>query len=248
MTSPTLFVSWRSPETRAVLPVARIVFHPDRALYEFAYIRAAEQAREQGFFPFLEFPDLHRAYLSQKPFPLLANRLMPQGRPEHAGFLASLGLPSSAHPMQILARSGGQRTTDQIALFPMPTPDANGCYLTYCLVQAIRYMPQPATEERIDRLQPGEKLFMMWDAQNQVDPMAITLRTEDNHLVGYLPAYLAGDAWKLTTGCGTLNVQVEQVNPPPAEVHHRLLVRITTCWPEDFRPFSDEKFHPLATA
>jgi len=247
MTSPALFVSWRSPKTRAVLPVARIVFHSDRSLYEFAYIRAAEQAREQGFLPFLEFPDLHRIYLSEKPFPLLANRLMPHGRPEHAGFLASLGLTPSAHPMEILARTGGQRTTDQIALFPMPAPDANGCYLTYCLVQAIRYMPQPGTEERIARLQPGDPLFMMGDVQNPVDPAAIALRTEDNHLVGYLPAYLAGDAWKLTAGCGDLHVRVERVNPPPAEVHHRLLVRVATCWPDDFRPFSDEKFQPLST-
>jgi hypothetical protein len=247
MPSPTLFVTWRSPKTRAVLPVARIVFHPDRGLYEFAYIRAAERAREQGFLPFVEFPDLLRAYQSVKPFPLLANRLMPPGRPDHAGFLTSLGLPLTAHPMQILARTGGQRTTDQIALFPMPTPDGSGCYLTYCLVQAIRYMPQPATEERVARLRPGDKLLMMGDVQNQVDPQAIALRTEDNYMVGYLPAYLAADAWKLTTGCGTLNVHVERVNPTPAEIHHRLLVRIMTCWPDDFRPYSDEKFQPLAT-
>ena len=248
MTPPTLFVTWRSPKTRAVLPVARIAFHPDRGLYEFAYIRAAEEAGPQGFLPFLEFPDLRRAYLSEKPFPLLTNRLMPQGRPEHVGFLASLGLHPSAHPMEILARTGGKRATDEIALFPVPAPDASGCYLTHCLVQAIRYMPPPGTEERIARLQPGEKLFIMLDVQNPVDLKAITLRTEDNHLIGYLPAYLAEDARKLTAGCGTIDVQVERVNPPPAEVHHRLLVKVTACWPEDFRPFSGEKFQPLAVA
>ncbi len=247
MTPPTLFVSWRSPKTRAVLPVARIVFHPDRQLYEFAYIRAVEQARDQEFLPFLEFPDLRQTYFSEKPFPLLANRLMPLGRPEHAGFLASLGLPPSAHPMQILARTGGKRTTDQIALFPMPSPDVDGCYLTHCLVQAIRYMP-PATEERIAGLKQGEKLFMMWDVQNQVDLTAIALRTEDNFLVGYLPAYLTGDAWKLIPNCGKFDVQVERVNPPPAEVHHRLLIRVNACWPDQFEPFSDEKFLPLASA
>ncbi len=241
-------MTWRSPTTRAVLPVARICFHTDRALYEFSYIRGAEQARTQGFLPFLEFPDLRGAYLSDKPFPLLANRLMPRGRPEHGDFLISLGLPPSAHPMQILARTGGQRTTDQIALFPVSAPEADGCYMTYCLVQAIRDMPQPSTEIRIARLRRDEKLFMMGDLQNPADPKAIALRTEDNHLIGYLPAYLAGDAWKLAEGCGTLTVAVEQVNGSPAEVHHRLLVRVSTCWPDGFRPFSDEEFLPLATA
>ena len=190
---------------------------------------------------------MHRAYLSEKPFPLLAHRLMPEGRPEYANFLISLGLAPTAHPMQILARTGGQRTTDQIALFPMPAPEADGCYMTYCLVQAIRYMLQPSTETRIAQLQRDEKLFMMGDLQNPVDPKAIALRTEDNHLIGYLPAYIAGDARKLAEGCGTVNVAVERVNGPPAEVHHRLLVKVNTCWPDGFRPFSDQAFHPLAT-
>jgi hypothetical protein len=109
-------------------------------------------------------------------------------------------------------------------------------------------MPQPETERRIARLQPDEKLFVMWDTQNTADPTAIALRTDDNFMVGYLPAYFTGDAQKLTDGCGTLNVHVARVNFPPAEVHHRLLVRVATCWPDNFRPFADEKFHPLSTA
>lgn len=243
--SPTLFVSWRSQETRCIHPVARITFHPDQKRYEFAYIRSAETARTQGFLPFLEFPDLFRRYYSQKPFPLLSNRLTPPSRPGYPGFLASLGLPESAHPMQILGRTGGQRTTDQIELFPVPTPDADGCYFTHCLIRAIRYMPQPATEVRIASLATGEQLFVMWDVQNPVDRHAITVRTGDYHNVGFLPAYLTGDAWKLNADCGTLTVYVDRVNPPPAEVHHRLLVRVTACWPTGFCPFADDRFKPL---
>lgn len=248
MTSPTLFVSWRSPDTRTIHPVARIVFRQDQKRYEFAYIRAVQKALAQGFLPFVEFPGLDRVYSSESPFPLISNRVMPPSRPDYPGFLASLGLSESAHPMQILARTGGQRTTDQIELFPLPTPDAGGCYFTHCLIRAVRYMPQPATEERIARLAPDEQLFVMWDVQNPVDPHAIAVRTADYHTVGFLPAYLTGDAWKLTANCGTLTVNVDRVNPPPAEVHHRLLVRVAACWPTGFRPFADEQFQPLAPA
>lgn len=243
----TLFVSWRSPSTRTIHPVGRIAYYPDRGLYEFAYIRAFEMARRQGFLPFLEFPDPSRVYLSGKPFPLLANRLMPPSRPEYRGFLASLGLPESAHPMHILARTGGERKTDQIELFPAPAPDTTGCYSTHCLVRAVRYMPQPGTEERIAKLATDEKLFIMWDVQNPVDPQAVTVRTEDYHTVGFLPAYLTGDVWRLKEGCGSFAVYVDRVNPPPAEVHHRLLVRVSACWPPDFRPFADDKYQPLVT-
>lgn len=246
-TAPTLFVSWRSPQTRSIHPVARIVFHPDKKLYEFSYIRAAEAALSQGFLPFLEFPTLGKVYYSDKPFPLLANRLMPPSRPEFPGFLTSLGLPESAHPMQILARTGGRRETDQIEMFPLPVSDVEGCYFTYCLIRAIRYMPQPMTEERITKLKQGDQLLLMWDAQNPVDPHAVAVRTEDYHIVGFLPAYLTGDVWKLNTECGTFNVFVERVNPAPAEVHHRLLVRVVACWPGGFRPFNDPKFQPLST-
>lgn len=244
ISSPALFVTWRSPKSRAVLPVGRVAFLPDQKLYEFLYIRAVESALGQGFLPFLEFPDLHQRYLSEKPFPLVANRLMPPGRPDYHGFLSSLGLSESAHPMEILARSQGQRATDQIALFPVPVPDSEGCYCTHCLVQAIRYMPS-ATQERIEKLKTDEKLFIMWDVQNPVDPHAISLRTEDNHMLGYLPAYMTGDAWKLTRDCGSLDVRVAHVNAVPAEAHHRLLVRVTACWPQGFRPFASEQFEPL---
>jgi hypothetical protein len=229
--------------------VARLDFKADRGLYEFAYIRAALKAVKEGFVPFLEFPDLNKVYYSDKPFPLIANRLMPNSRPEYAEFLASLGLSAESDPMTILARSGGRRETDQIEFFPMPAPEAaTGCYSTHCLLRAIRYMPQPMVEERIARLKPGEKLFVMWDTQNEYDPHAVAVRTNDNYLLGYLPAYLTGDIWKLNTECGTIDVFVERVNLPPAEVHHRLLVRVAACWYDGFRPFDGPDFQPLAVA
>jgi len=242
---PTLFVSWRSPQSRSIYPVGRFSFDSESSRYQFVYIQSALGAIDVGFQPFLEFPDLHRVYLSRQPFPMLANRLMPAGRPELPNLLTSLGLPAAAHPLMILARSGGTRKTDDIELFPMPVPETtSGCYSTHCLIRAIRYMP-PSAESRILGLQPNEQLLVMWDVQNPVDPQAAALRTADNHLVGYMPAYLTRDVWKLNRECGTLDVFVERVNPPPAEVHHRLLCRVVACWPDRFRPFDDEVFQPM---
>lgn len=241
----TFFVAWRSPTTRAVLPVARIRRLPASGLYEFAYLRNAVAAEAQGFSPLLEFPTLGRVYRSPQPFPLLANRFLPPKRPEYAGFLQSLGLPATAHPMEILARAGGERQTDRIELFPMPSPTGDGCYRTHCLVRSVRHLPAPATEERVARLRAGEGLAPVPEPDNPHDPLAVRLVTGDGVAVGYLPAYLAADVRDLQARCGAVSVSVERVNPPPAEAHHRVLVRVDACWPTGFRPYAGPEFEPI---
>jgi hypothetical protein len=109
-------------------------------------------------------------------------------------------------------------------------------------------MPHPTAEARIARLTVGEQLFVMLDLQNPVDPKAIAVRTADNVLIGYLPAYLATDLLRLQESCTYLHVLVERVNPPPAEVHHRLLCKVISCWPEGFRPFDADAFRPMAAS
>ena len=73
-TPPVLYVTWQDPETRRIVPVARVAIDAaDR--YEFAYIHGAEEAQRLGFLPLLTFPDLKQVYRSRDPLPLLQNRL-----------------------------------------------------------------------------------------------------------------------------------------------------------------------------
>jgi hypothetical protein len=244
---PILFVSWRSPRTRTIHPVGRLVYREDQGLYEFVYIRKALEAAEEGFLPFLEFPDLDRIYLSRKLFPLFANRILSNNRPEFREYTEALGLSAeSADPMRILARTGGRRETDQIEMFPLPEPDdGSGAYVTHCLIRGIRDMPQPFVEQRIAQLERDEPLFLLWDTQNEVDPNAVAVRTRDFMMLGYLPAYLARDVRRLDDTCLECSVRVERVNPPPAGVHHRLLCRVEGCWPKGFIPYDADEFQPL---
>jgi hypothetical protein len=243
---PVLFVSWRSRQNRSIYPVGRLIYLETKGLYEFVYIAKAQEAARQGFLPFLEFPDLTCLYLSQKLYPLFANRVLSTNRPEFGEYIEALGLSAeTANPMLILARTGGRRETDQIEMFPLPFPAREtGSYVTHCLLRAIQYM-QPGVEDRIARLAPNEPLFLLWDVQNEVDPSAIAVRTKDCALLGYLPAYLTRDVWKLNSSCSTCHVFVERVNLPPAGIHQRLLCRIEGCWPPGFIPYATEEYEPL---
>jgi hypothetical protein len=245
---PVLFVSWRSPKSRRIYPVGRLVCDPTTHLYEFNYIRSVENAVRDGFTPFPEFPRLNAVYRSRQLFPLFANRVMPSSRPNYSEFLNSLGLSAEdANPMLILARSGGTSQTDHIELFSLPIQDrTTSCFVTHCLIRAIRYMPRPWVEERIARLQRNDKLFVMADTQNVVDPACLAVRTEDYVTVGFLPAYLTTDLWRLHNECPYFQIYVEKVNLPPVEIHHRLLCRVEACWPDGFTPFQSEEFQPMS--
>jgi len=245
--SPVLFVTWRSPKTHSIIPIGRLIYRDEDELYEFAYIRKAQKARQKGFLPFLDFPYLGNFYLSHQLFPLFANRVLASTRPEFNAYAGGLGLSAeTANPMQILARTGGRRETDQIEMFPLPLPDPQtGAFVTHCLIRGIRYMPQPFVEERIACLNPNEPLMILWDAQNEIDAAALTVRTLDSVLLGYLPAYLKWELWQLLIACPQCRVFVERVNPPPAGVHHRLLCRVEGSWPAGYVPFSTEDYQPI---
>lgn len=95
------------------------------------------------------------------------------------------------------------------------------------------------------RLIQGEQLYVMHDLQNLVDPNALVVRTADNVLLGYLPAYLTADLLQLNSVCDNFDVFVERVNPLPAEAHHRLLCRVSSCWHAGFRPFDTPAFQTI---
>lgn len=248
--SKTLFVAWQDPERRRWYPIGRLTSSDRRFL--FLYVKGALNAeREAGFTPLAAFPDFRTGYRSDHLFPLFTNRLLPVSRPEYGQFLEWLSLPETeADPVAILARSGGQRVTDTLEVFPCPDRLPTGEYKLHFLVHGLSHMP-PESRERVGTLQPGDQLLLMADLQNPHDSHAFALRTNetnpgDMHLIGYCPRYLSADLSKLLN----LNhsqpvVTVERVNHAPAPVQFRILCRLIARWAEDFVPFSGSEYQPV---
>jgi HIRAN domain len=243
-----LFVAWQEPKSKQYFPVGRLLRLPNGhgPTYEFCYLNGVAKAQLAGFTAFLAFPELSEVYRSHELFPLFSNRLMPRSRPDFGKYVARLDLdPNNADDFAILGRSGGRRVTDSLELFPLPNLEHEGCYITYFLAHGIRYLPDTSIN-RLEMLQEGDRLRLQWDMDNEADPRALSLRTEDRIQVGYVPRYLLDDAWEILMTCPYRpTITVAQVNHPPGPIQQRLLCRMESCWPEGFKPYCSDDYLPM---
>jgi hypothetical protein len=239
-----LYVAWRDPENRGWFPVGRLSF--DGEVYRFVYTKGARKSPH--FIPFGRMEDLDVVYESHELFPLFANRLLSKKRPEYQDFLRWLGIPAGQDdPLKLLARTGGIRETDTLAVFPCPERREDNTYCMQFFSHGLRYLSAGAIE-RVHNLHPAERLYLMLDPQNAHDPWAVMLRTDDPiALVGFCPRYFVQDFRFLLERCDPKAVQVVvmRVNPD-APTQLRLLCRLTALWPEGFRPCAEESYEPLA--
>jgi len=191
---------------------------------------------------------LDQIYESVELFPLFANRLLSESRPEYEAFMRWSGFDSDTppDPIIVLGVTEGIRQTDAVEVFPCPVPDADGCYLNKFFLHGIRWLPEAAVE-RTWKLYEGERIKLMLDLQNEHDPQAVAVRTETERMqIGYVPRYLAHDVWQLVQQCDInfIELQVARLNRD-APLQNRVLCRMHACWPDGFRPCSGEDFAPI---
>lgn len=244
-----LFLAWQDVSGRLWYTVGRLT--SDGGKYQFVYTKGALEAQEQaGFQPLQSFPDLYEIYNSDELFPVFSNRVLSRSRPDYNAFVQWLSVADNAHPMVLLARSGGKRETDLLEVFPAPEDDGTGEYQIYFFVHGLSHAAE-ASIQRALTLQKGEHLLLMHDLQNPRDPDALSLRTaetkpNDMFLMGYCPRYLLRDVHKLIKEKQELpTVTVERVNKPPAPIQFRLLCKMVLRGANEFQPFSDGIYQPL---
>lgn len=241
----SLYVAIQDHDSRRWSTVARVRKQGD--FYRLNYTGGAKDLA--GFKGFGLMRSLDKEYVSHDIFPLLKNRVLASGRPEYKRLISWLGLAEGQHDaFEELARTGGVRATDTIELIPEPEPTIQNRYEAYFFIRGARHLPPP-TEDVINRLQVGDRLYLMKDIQNEVDPCALLLRTQDPiSLVGYAPRYYSEDFSILASGADVkeASVTVEQVNLD-APLAYRLLCKIDAPWPAAFTPCAASKFTSLAS-
>jgi hypothetical protein len=238
-----VFLLWEDPSSRRWLPVGQLT--RDGEEFRFVYTKGAEESKR--FQPFGRMTDLNAVYVGHELFPLFANRLLPKSRPEYRDFLSWLGVDeAAADELELLWRSGGERATDTLQVVPCPEPSSDGQYRVEFFSHGIRHLP-PEARERIARLEPGQRLYLMQDVQNPRDHMALMLRTGDPiNVLGYCPRFYSGEFSRLLelSDPDQVVVTVAAVNPS-APLQFRLRCQLTSPWPSSFVPCAQEAFKPL---
>ncbi|MBX3437476.1 MAG: HIRAN domain-containing protein [Planctomycetaceae bacterium] len=239
-----LFVAWRpAAPHEGWRPVGRL--EHENGIYRFFYTQGA---KKPGFRPFAKMERLDQVYESEELFPVFANRLLSQSRPEYEAYLrwGGFDITNPPDPIVILGVTEGLRQTDAVEVFPCPQPDADSCYFNKFFLHGIRWLPKFALA-RIGQLQQGDRLLLMLDLQNEYDPNAVAVRTDaDRMLIGYFPRYLAHDVRQLVNRCDVdfIELFVERVNSD-APLQNRVLCGMRACWPDDFVPCTGEDFESI---
>ncbi|GGG27371.1 hypothetical protein GCM10007304_46490 [Rhodococcoides trifolii] len=220
-----LLVTVRDPDTRQYVPIGFLRRTLD--CFEFAYLESA-LARDD----FRPLPGLTHAtqapMRSSQLFPVFAERVVSSRRPDRSASMNALGLPMTAAPFEVLARSHGQRVGDTIELLPAPTAGPSESVSFPFLTHGVRHLAQ-MEQQRIASLSPGDALQLVRDSSNPVNPHAFLVTDDGEIRLGWVPDPLIAVIESLTD----TRLTVERANGPEIGFHFRLLVNIAGRTPSN---------------
>lgn len=240
----SVYVAWQAPDTHDWHVVGNL--QARNAEYVFNYTKGALTSPK--FIKFSGMNDFNETYVSEELFPLFKNRLLSPKRPEYPKFIHWLGLDGTeAEPIEILARSGGMRSTDQLQMFKRIEIDSDGYFEHFFFAHGLSYMPHSANE-RVSHLNPGDKLFLCPDVQNDYDKAAVLIRTDSPpEIVGYCPRYFASDIKRmLLDNDDSISLSIERISAD-APHNYRLLCKATGKVSKTFidQMILQEEFQPV---
>lgn len=204
-----LLVVWRNPSTRRFATIGQLD-QLEGGRFTFSYSSSA--AKEQGFFPLDEFPDLRKVYESETLPVFFTNRVMSVGRASYGEYLSRLGiagLPADDVPMEVLARTGGGRATDTFHILEAPPGEKNE-FSSRFFVSGIRHIDGALALVR--SLHAGAELELRPDPMNEANPRAVLIDAADDRPIGWVPDWLCNQVRTLMEDGFELRATVDQVN------------------------------------
>ena len=235
----SLYIAWQDPETRLWHTVGILIKQNDS--YTFAYTKGALASPR---FKYLgRMHDLYQRYVSSELFPLFSNRVLSRSRPEYPDYVRWLAVePENDEPMQLLARSGGIRATDELCVYPLPEINAKGEIELFFLSHGLRHLSQ-SDLQNVNQLKIGDKILFKPEDENPADCFALRLETNQHQTVGYCPRYLNRDLRRVID-LTNVDISVERLNLD-APIQYRLLCRATFILPVGLAYFAGDEYLPL---
>lgn len=216
-----LLLIWQDPQSRRFVRVGQLE-ELAGGRFVFRYLPAA---REGGFSPLVQFPKLDDVYVSEALPAFFANRVMSRHRDSYGVYRHQIGLETAGAdtPVEVLARTGGQRATDTFHIVDDLQPSADGRVVGRFLASGVRYLP--GADERLRNMAPDQLLQLRDEPDNPVNPRAILIDVRDGAPIGHVPDWLVDDIHHLRDAASEITLVAERVNPD-APPHLRLLCRL----------------------
>lgn len=187
--------------------------------WDFRYFR---EVAERGLLRALPgIPVTGSVVHSEHLFPLFAQRVISPRRPDRSRVLGMLGLDDSATAFEILAHNGGRRFGDTIELIQLPRTSEGGRERMQFLVHGMRHR-SAAEQAAVDALAVGDRLLLVAEPDNPVDPEALLVSTVNGSALGWVPAPLL----PLLDLGPDVQASVAHVNGSDSPPHQRLLVEL----------------------
>lgn len=250
-----LLVLRQHPDTRAILPIARLSQLPNDG-YSFRYTRGAQLV--DGLRPLPGLPDFGQTYRFARLPALFRERVMDPSRSDYTAYILTLGLdPSLATPWEQIVTTGGRRAGDTLQFMEVPRVERGRVGARF-LANGIRHIPegplemsgQTVTVSHVEHeralasLSPGTPVHVVAEENNPHDSYA-SLVTSQGIPVGWVPACLS-KGFRDLVAAGPVVPTVAIVRGPGAPPHLRLVLDLDVAAPHDGFTFDpDGLWEPL---
>lgn len=219
----SLLLVWQNPESGRFIKVGQLDVLAD-GRFAFHYLPGA--ATDPQFLELDEYPERDAVYVSDDLPVFFSNRIMSADRPSYGQYLRWLGIEdieAAELPIEVLARTGGQRVTDTFHIVDLPE-HFEASFSSRFFVSGVRHTV--GANRVLAALESGASLSLELEESNEVNPKAVLIDTVDGKKVGYVPDWLCGDVHDLIKSGWSVTAIAEHVNPD-APAHVRVLCRIT---------------------
>lgn len=214
-----LLVIWQDPVSRLFVKIGRLTELPDG--YRFEYL---EGSKDPSFEPLQSFPERDSVYLTPQLPAFFRNRVMSRQRASYPEYASWLGLdPAANAPFEVLARTGGGRATDTFHIVEEPSVGPSGRAVIRFFASGLRHVPEG--ELRLQRLVPGDRLYVRPEPENPVNARALLIDVRANEPVGWVPDWLLEDVHQFRDSARVFQMLAERVNVS-APAHLKLLCRL----------------------
>jgi hypothetical protein len=220
-TARRLLLIWQDPGTRQLIRVGEL----DQLVDGHFAFRYLPGARQPGFWPLVQFPDVDRLYLSSQLPAFFANRVMSRSRASYGDFRHWIGLEGDGTdtPFEVLIRTGGPRATDTFHVVDDLAWTAEGRVVSRFLASGVRHID--GARDRLLSVREGQELRLRDEPDNRVNARAILIDVRDREPVGYVPDWLVEDVNSLRSAASDFMVVADRISPD-APSHLQLLCRI----------------------